>query len=123
LLVSCLVPSIGKAVGSIDRHHPGGMPESKRLAFVGSYQHDLRYTGVRRSPKASGKGKVAILNIGAGDVRRARRIPTHSSNTPASRLCRWATQSRYGDLVSVARIFTAQPGPGSLVGADSPVIN
>lgn len=61
-----LTPSINKAV---DSGIPvvtilGDLPESKRLAFVGSYQHDLGYTGGKAIAEAlNGKGKVAILSI------------------------------------------------------------
>lgn len=61
-----LTPSINKAV---DNGIPvvtilGDLPESKRLAFVGSSQHDLGYTGGKAIAKAlNGQGKVAILSI------------------------------------------------------------
>lgn len=61
-----LAPSIDKAV---DAGIPvvtilGDLPETKRLAFVGSYQHDLGYTGGKAIAEAlEGKGKVAILSI------------------------------------------------------------
>lgn len=42
----------------------GDLPESKRIAYVGSYQHDLGYTGGKAIAEAlGGKGKVAILSI------------------------------------------------------------
>jgi ribose transport system substrate-binding protein len=72
-----LVPSIDKAV---DSGIPvvtilGDLPESKRLAFVGSYQHDLGYTGGKAIAEAlGGQGKVAILSIpgvGMFDAREA----------------------------------------------------
>ncbi|HEY5574095.1 MAG TPA: substrate-binding domain-containing protein [Anaerolineales bacterium] len=72
-----LVPSINKAV---DSGIPvvtilGDLPESKRLAFVGSNQYDLGYTGGRAIAEAlGGKGKVAILSIpgvGMFDAREA----------------------------------------------------
>jgi ribose transport system substrate-binding protein len=72
-----LVPSIDKAV---DSGIPvvtilGDLPESKRLAFVGSYQHDLGFTGGKAIAEAlGGKGKVAILSIpgvGMFDAREA----------------------------------------------------
>jgi ribose transport system substrate-binding protein len=40
------------------------MPNSKRIAYVGSDQHDLGYTGGRKLAEAiGGKGKVAILSL------------------------------------------------------------
>jgi ribose transport system substrate-binding protein len=42
----------------------GDLPESKRLAFVGSFQYDLGYTGGKAIAEAlGGQGKVAILSI------------------------------------------------------------
>jgi len=42
----------------------GDLPESKRLAFVGSYQYDLGYTGGKHLAEAlGGKGKVAVLSL------------------------------------------------------------
>jgi ABC-type sugar transport system substrate-binding protein len=61
-----LTPSINKAV---DAGIPvvtilGDLPESKRLAFVGSHQYTLGFLGGQRLAKAlGGKGKVAILSI------------------------------------------------------------
>jgi ribose transport system substrate-binding protein len=61
-----LTPSINKAV---DAGIPvvtilGDLPESKRLAFVGSHQYDLGYTGGKKLAEAmNGTGKVAILSI------------------------------------------------------------
>ena len=38
----------------------GDLPKSKRIAFVGSYQYDLGYTGGKSLAEAlGGKGKVA----------------------------------------------------------------
>jgi ribose transport system substrate-binding protein len=61
-----LIPSINKAA---DNGIPvatilGDLPESKRIAFVGSSQHDLGFTGGKAIAEAlNGKGKVAILSI------------------------------------------------------------
>ena len=61
-----LEPSIDKAV---DAGIPvvtilGDLPNTKRLAFVGSYQHDLGYVGGQALAEAlGGQGKVAILSI------------------------------------------------------------
>lgn len=61
-----LTPSINKAT---DAGIPvvtilGDLPESKRIAFVGSRQFDLGYTGgVKIAEALGGKGKVAILSI------------------------------------------------------------
>jgi ribose transport system substrate-binding protein len=61
-----LEPSIDKAV---DTGIPvvtilGDLPNTKRLAFVGSYQYDLGYVGGQRLAEAlGGEGKVAILSI------------------------------------------------------------
>ena len=72
-----LVPSIDK---SVDNGIPvvtilGDLPESKRLAFVGSSQHDLGFTGGKAIAEAlGGKGKIAILSIpgvGMFDAREA----------------------------------------------------
>jgi ribose transport system substrate-binding protein len=42
----------------------GDLPNSKRLAFVGSHQYDLGYVGGKKLAEAlGGKGKVAILSI------------------------------------------------------------
>ncbi len=61
-----LTPEINKA---IDAGIPvvtilGDLPASKRIAFVGSDQHDLGYTGGKKLAEAiGGKGKVAILSL------------------------------------------------------------
>lgn len=61
-----LTPSINKAT---DAGIPvvtilGDLPESKRIAFVGSRQYDLGFTGgVKIAEALGGKGKVAILSI------------------------------------------------------------
>ncbi len=61
-----LEPEINKAV---DNGIPvvtilGDLPNSKRLAFVGSRQFDLGYVGGKKLAEAlGGKGKVAILSI------------------------------------------------------------
>lgn len=61
-----LEPSINKAV---DAGIPvvtilGDLPNTKRLAFVGSYQYDLGYIGGQNLADAlGGEGKVAILSI------------------------------------------------------------
>ena len=61
-----LEPSIDKAV---DAGIPvvtilGDLPNTKRLAFVGSYQYDLGYVGGLKLAEAlGGEGKVAILSI------------------------------------------------------------
>jgi ribose transport system substrate-binding protein len=42
----------------------GDLPDSKRIAYVGSYQHDLGFTGGKAIAEAlGGQGKVAILSI------------------------------------------------------------
>ena len=61
-----LTPSIDKATeaGIPVVTILGDLPESKRLAFVGSYQYDLGYTGGKAIAEAlGGQGKVAILSI------------------------------------------------------------
>jgi ribose transport system substrate-binding protein len=61
-----LEPSIDKAV---DAGIPvvtilGDLPNTKRLAFVGSYQYDLGYIGGQNLAEAlGGEGQVAILSI------------------------------------------------------------
>lgn len=61
-----LEPSIDKAV---DAGIPvvtilGDLPNTKRLAFVGSYQYDLGYVGGMKLAEAlGGEGKVAVLSI------------------------------------------------------------
>jgi ribose transport system substrate-binding protein len=61
-----LEPSINKAA---DAGIPvvtilGDLPKSKRIAFVGSYQYDLGYTGGKALAEAlGGKGQVAILSL------------------------------------------------------------
>jgi len=63
---SILQPEIDKAA---DAGIPvvtilGDLPDSKRIAYVGSYQRDLGYTGgMAVSEALGGKGKVAILSI------------------------------------------------------------
>jgi ribose transport system substrate-binding protein len=63
---SILEPSIDKAV---DAGIPvvtilGDLPNTKRLAFVGSYQYDLGYVGGKNLAEAiGGEGKVAVLSI------------------------------------------------------------
>jgi ribose transport system substrate-binding protein len=61
-----LTPSINKATeaGIPVVTILGDLPESKRIAFVGSRQYDLGYTGGTKIAEAlGGKGKVAILSI------------------------------------------------------------
>lgn len=61
-----LEPSIDKAV---DAGIPvvtilGDLPNTKRLAFVGSFQYDLGYVGGQKLAEAlDGEGKVAILSL------------------------------------------------------------
>ncbi|MEA4906851.1 MAG: sugar ABC transporter substrate-binding protein [Chloroflexi bacterium] len=61
-----LTPEINKAV---DAGIPvvtilGDLPDSKRLAFVGSHQYDLGYVGGKKIAEAlNGEGKIAILSI------------------------------------------------------------
>ena len=61
-----LTPTINKAV---DAGIPvvtilGDLPDSKRLAFVGSHQYTLGFLGGKRLADAmNGKGKVAVLSI------------------------------------------------------------
>jgi len=61
-----LTPSINKAA---EAGIPvvvilGDLPDSKRIAYVGSSQHDLGYVGGKNLAEAiGGKGKVAILSI------------------------------------------------------------
>ncbi|MGD2027356.1 MAG: substrate-binding domain-containing protein, partial [Anaerolineales bacterium] len=61
-----LEPSINKAV---DAGIPvvtilGDLPNTKRLAFVGSYQYDLGFIGGKNLAEAlGGEGKVAVLSI------------------------------------------------------------
>jgi ribose transport system substrate-binding protein len=61
-----LTPSIDKATeaGIPVVTILGDLPESKRLAFVGSFQYDLGYTGGKAIAEAlGGQGKIAILSI------------------------------------------------------------
>jgi ribose transport system substrate-binding protein len=61
-----LTPSINKATeaGIPVVTILGDLPESKRIAFVGSRQYDLGYTGgVKIAEALGGKGKIAILSI------------------------------------------------------------
>lgn len=61
-----LTPTIDKAVeaGIPVVTILGDLPESKRLAFVGSRQYDLGYTGGKAIAEAiGGEGKIAILSI------------------------------------------------------------
>lgn len=61
-----LEPSINKAVeaGIPVATILGDLPNSKRLAFVGSSQFDLGYTGGKAIAEAiGGEGKIAILSI------------------------------------------------------------
>jgi ribose transport system substrate-binding protein len=63
---SVLTPSINKATeaGIPVVTILGDLPESKRIAFVGSRQYDLGYTGgIKIAEALGGKGKVAILSI------------------------------------------------------------
>lgn len=61
-----LTPSIDKATeaGIPVATILGDLPESKRIAFVGSSQYELGYTGGKAIAEAlDGKGKIAILSI------------------------------------------------------------
>lgn len=61
-----LEPSIDKAVeaGIPVVTILGDLPNTKRLAFVGSYQYDLGYIGGQNLAEAlGGEGKVAVLSI------------------------------------------------------------
>ena len=61
-----LTPSINKATeaGIPVVTILGDLPESKRIAFVGSFQYDLGYTGgIKIAEALGGKGKIAILSI------------------------------------------------------------
>jgi len=61
-----LEPSIDKAVeaGIPVVTILGDLPNTKRLAFVGSYQYDLGYVGGQKLAEVlGGEGKVAILSI------------------------------------------------------------
>lgn len=61
-----LEPSIDKAVeaGIPVVTILGDLPNTKRLAFVGSYQYDLGYVGGQKLAESlGGEGKVAILSI------------------------------------------------------------
>ena len=61
-----LTPEINKAVeaGIPVVTILGDLPDSKRLAFVGSHQYDLGYVGGKKIAEAlGGKGKIAILSI------------------------------------------------------------
>ncbi len=61
-----LTPQINKAVeaGIPVVTILGDLPDSKRLAFVGSYQYDLGYLGGQKLAEAlGGKGRVAVLSI------------------------------------------------------------
>ena len=61
-----LAPSIDKAVeaGIPVVTILGDLPQTKRLAFVGSHQYDLGYTGGTHLAEAlGGQGKVAVLSI------------------------------------------------------------
>jgi ribose transport system substrate-binding protein len=61
-----LTPSINKAweAGIPTVTILGDLPESKRIAYVGSFQHDLGFTGGKAIAEAlGGKGKIAILSI------------------------------------------------------------
>lgn len=61
-----LEPSIDKAVeaGIPVVTILGDLPNTKRLAFVGSFQYDLGYVGGQKLAESlGGKGKVAILSI------------------------------------------------------------
>ncbi len=61
-----LEPSINKAVeaGIPVVTILGDLPNTKRLAFVGSYQYDLGYVGGENLAEAiGGEGKVAVLSI------------------------------------------------------------
>lgn len=63
---SVLIPSINKAVaaGIPVVTILGDLPNSKRLAFVGSHQYTLGYLGGQKLAQAlGGKGKVAVLSI------------------------------------------------------------
>ena len=61
-----LVPSINKAAeaGIPVVTILGDLPQSKRIAFVGSSQYDLGYTGGKALAESlGGKGKVAVLSL------------------------------------------------------------
>jgi ABC-type sugar transport system substrate-binding protein len=63
---SVLIPSINKAVAAGIQVVTilGDLPNSKRLAFVGSHQYTLGFLGGQKLAQSlGGKGKVAVLSI------------------------------------------------------------
>jgi len=121
-----LVPSINKAA---DNGIPvvtilGDLPESKRLAFVGSYQRDLGYTGGKAIAEAlGGQGKVAILSIpgvGMFDEREAGYREAFSEYPGIEVVQVGDTKADTVTSVSVAKdILQRHPDLAAFVGTDS----
>jgi ribose transport system substrate-binding protein len=121
-----LKPSIDKAV---DAGIPvvtilGDLPDSKRLAFVGSYQYDLGYTGGKAIAEAlGGKGKVAILSIPGVQMfdDREQGYRTAFKEYPGIEVVQIGdTKADTVTAVSVAKdIMQRQPDLAAFVGTDS----
>jgi len=121
-----LKPSIDKAV---DAGIPvvtilGDLPDSKRLAFVGSYQYDLGYTGGKAIAEAlGGKGKVAILSIPGVQMfdDREQGYRTAFKEYPGIEVVQVGdTKADTVTAVSVAKdIMQRQPDLAAFVGTDS----
>ena len=102
----------------------GDLPDSKRLAFVGSRQYDLGYTGGKAIAEAlGGKGKVAILSIpGVGMFDdREQGFRAAFSEYPGIEVVQVGdTKADTVTAVSVAKdIMQRQPDLAAFVGTDS----
>ncbi len=102
----------------------GDLPDSKRLAFVGSRQYDLGYTGGKAIAEAlGGKGKVAILSIpgvGMFDDREQGYRAAFNEYPDIEVVQVGDTKADTVTAVSVAKdIMQRQPDLAAFVGTDS----
>jgi ribose transport system substrate-binding protein len=102
----------------------GDLPESKRIAYVGSLQRDLGYTGGTAIAEAlGGKGKVAILSIPGVqmfDDREAGYREAFAKYPDIEVVQVGDTKADTVTAVNVAKdIMTANPDLAAFVGTDS----
>jgi ribose transport system substrate-binding protein len=102
----------------------GDLPESKRIAYVGSYQRDLGYTGgIAISEALGGSGKVAILSIPGVqmfDDREAGYREAFAKYPGIEVVQVGDTKADTVTAVNVAKdILTANPDLAAFVGTDS----
>jgi ribose transport system substrate-binding protein len=121
-----LIPEIDKAA---DAGIPvvtilGDLPDSKRIAFVGSHQYDLGYVGgVHLADALGGEGKVAILSIPGTqmfDDREAGFRAAFNAYPGIEVVQVGDTKADTATAISVAKdILTANPDLAAFVGTDS----